>query len=183
MFRANICSNSIIGSGNTAVSVCTVGRAPRRGPLTPQLKRSLDTRTKNVPYTILFKLVPKFKLLHKSEVTVAQGTLLILCRPRRFAWTGSRPVGQHWCELVGFLNMVSHRACALGAYMSRTFIEIIQTVIRRCCVTAAKHVQCQLKMKSVWQHQRWEWCDGQWRWACWNIGGMAMSGRKQRWNR
>ena len=58
------------------VSVCTVGRAPRRGPLTPQLKRSLDTRTKNVPYTIIFKLVPKFKLLHKSEVTVAQGTLL-----------------------------------------------------------------------------------------------------------
>ena len=56
--------------------MCAVGRAPRRGPLTPQLKRSLDTRTKNVPYTIIFKLVPKFKLLHKSEVTVAQGTLL-----------------------------------------------------------------------------------------------------------
>ena len=54
--------------------MCTVGRAPRRGPLTPQLKRSLDTQTKNVPYTIIFKLVPK--LLHKSEVTVAQGTLL-----------------------------------------------------------------------------------------------------------
>ena len=25
----------------------------------------------------------------------------------------------------------------------------------------AKHGQCQLKMKSVWQQQRWEWCDGQ----------------------
>ena len=54
-----------------------MGGTPRRGPLTPQLKRSLDTRTKIVPYSIIFKLVPKFKLFHKSEVTVAQGTLLV----------------------------------------------------------------------------------------------------------
>ena len=40
------------------------------------MKCALDTRTKFVPYTIIFKLVPKFKLLHQSEVTVAQGTLL-----------------------------------------------------------------------------------------------------------
>ena len=52
------------------------GWRPPEGPLTPQLKRSLDTRTKIVPYTIIFKLVPKFKLLHKREVTVAQGTIL-----------------------------------------------------------------------------------------------------------
>ena len=71
-----MCSTSIIGSGNTAISVCTVGSRPPGGPMTPQMKCSLDTRTKIVPYTIIFKLIPKFKLLHKSEVTVAQGTLL-----------------------------------------------------------------------------------------------------------
>ena len=72
-----MCSNSIIGSGNSAVSVCKVVGAPRRGPLTPpHLNRSLDTLTKIVPYNIIFKLIPTFKLLHKSEVTVAQGTLL-----------------------------------------------------------------------------------------------------------
>ena len=72
-----MCSDRVIGSGNTAVSVCPVGSRPPGGPLTPHVKCSLDTRTKIVPYTIIFKLVPKFKLLHKSEVTVAQGTLLI----------------------------------------------------------------------------------------------------------
>ena len=48
-------------------------------PPPPHLKCALDTRTKFVPYTIIFKLVPKFKLLHQSEVTVAQGTLLRQC--------------------------------------------------------------------------------------------------------
>ena len=76
IFRAKICYDSVIGSENTAVSVCTVGSRPPGGPLTPHVKCALDTRTKFVPYTIIFKLVPKFILLHKSEVTVAQGTLL-----------------------------------------------------------------------------------------------------------
>ena len=35
------------------------------------MKCSLDTRTKIVPFTIIFKLVPKFKLLHQSEVNVS----------------------------------------------------------------------------------------------------------------
>ena len=77
MFRANICYGSVIGSENTAGSVCTVGSRPSGGPLTPHVKCALDdTRTKFVPYTIILKLVPKFKLLHQSEVTVAQETLL-----------------------------------------------------------------------------------------------------------
>ena len=47
------------------------GWRPLEGPPDPQLKISLDSHTKIV------KLVPTFKLLHKSEVTVAQGTLLL----------------------------------------------------------------------------------------------------------
>ena len=49
---------------------------PPVGHPDPHVKCALDTRTKFVPYTIIFKLVPNFKLLHQSEVTVAQGTLL-----------------------------------------------------------------------------------------------------------
>ena len=48
------------------------GVAPR-GSSDPQVKCSLDTRTKIVPYTIIFKLVPTFKLVHQSEVTVSSG--------------------------------------------------------------------------------------------------------------
>ena len=77
VFRGKICNDSVIGSENTAVSVCPVCSRSPGGPLTPHVKCALDTRTKFVPYTIIFKLVPKFKLLHKSEVTVAQGTLLL----------------------------------------------------------------------------------------------------------
>ena len=33
---------------------------------TPHVKYALDTQTTFVPYTIIFKLVPKFKLLHQS---------------------------------------------------------------------------------------------------------------------
>ena len=29
----------------------------------------------------------------------------------------------------------------------------------------SKHGQCQSKLKSVWQQQRWGWCDGQWGWV------------------
>ena len=54
-----------------------------QGAPDPPCEMRLDTRTKFVPYTIIFKLVPKLKLLHKSEVTVAQGTLLsVLHRSR-----------------------------------------------------------------------------------------------------
>ena len=51
------------------------GSTPR-GPPTPHVRCALDTRTKTFPYTIIFKLIPKFKLLHQSEVTVGPGTLL-----------------------------------------------------------------------------------------------------------
>ena len=68
VFRAKMCYDSLIGSENTAVSVCMVGSCPSGAPLTPHVKCALDTRTKIAPYTIIFKLVPKFKLLHQSEV-------------------------------------------------------------------------------------------------------------------
>ena len=44
------------------------------------MRCALDTRTKKFPYTIIFKLIPKFKLLHQSEVTVCPGTLLLRVR-------------------------------------------------------------------------------------------------------
>ena len=68
VFRAEMCYGSVIGSENAAVSVCMVESCPPGGPLTPHVKCTLDTRTKIVPYTVIFKLVPKFKLLHQSEV-------------------------------------------------------------------------------------------------------------------
>ena len=42
----------------------------------PTVRCALDTRTNFFPYTIIFKLIPTFKLLHQSEVTVGPGTLL-----------------------------------------------------------------------------------------------------------
>ena len=56
IFRAIMCYDSVIGSENT----------PCDPP--PHVKYALDTRTKNFHYTIIFKLVPKFKLLHQTEV-------------------------------------------------------------------------------------------------------------------
>ena len=61
------------------------GRVALPGALPdPQVKCTLDTWTKIVPYTIIFKLAPKFKLLHKSEITVAQGTLQYYAPQRPF---------------------------------------------------------------------------------------------------
>ena len=106
-----------------------MGRAPRRGPLTPQLKRSLDTRTKNVPYTIIFKLVQKFKLLHKSEVTVAHGTLLSV-----LVWgsgpaesSPGNPVVDRFfshtsCNKLSFQLNVGIRSCIYIPCLSPSFI-------------------------------------------------------------
>ena len=70
------------------------GVAPPGGPPTPHVRCALDTRTKKFPYTIIFKLIPKFKLLHQSEVTVGPGTLLSTKKPDKIYFNVLSEI--HW---------------------------------------------------------------------------------------
>ena len=56
IFIAAINFYSIVGSGITAISVCTLGLHLRGGGADPHVRCTLDTRINIVPFTIIFKL-------------------------------------------------------------------------------------------------------------------------------